>query len=283
VSTRKRQAADAQIGTTLQPPGKVFRSRRLRKPSGRKQVAAVCYRVGSGGIEFLLVQTGGGRWIFPKGGVKPGLTHAQSAALEAFEEAGVHGRIEQVPFGSYSRRNGKRETTEPPVHAHLCQVTRLVGPQESNRKPTWFTAERAKRRLRADRGHGEGDELARLVDRALARVERLCVQRGTRRDALNAVPFEALEIHDSLQAASLLRYIRHQADARTAEIEIATNTYLEKLRQNKRNRELIGVVSGFPLGLFKPRLLGPGSPQKVQFIDSPRNLPLNGRSTQGKK
>src|SRR5512135_46693 len=70
---------------------------------GSEQVAAVCYRVGRKGVEFLLVETRGGRWTFPKGGAEPGLTHAQSAALEAFEEAGVHGRIEETAFTQYVR------------------------------------------------------------------------------------------------------------------------------------------------------------------------------------
>ena len=75
-----------------------------RLPGSRKEVAAVCYRMRKGGIEFLLVQTRGGRWIFPKGGVEPGLTDAQSAALEAFEEAGVHGRMEAISFARYFKR-----------------------------------------------------------------------------------------------------------------------------------------------------------------------------------
>ncbi len=70
-------------------------------------MAAVCYRVRAGEIEFLLVQTGKGRWIFPKGSVEPGLTHAQAAALEAFEEAGVHGRMEEASFTRYVRRRGE--------------------------------------------------------------------------------------------------------------------------------------------------------------------------------
>jgi 8-oxo-dGTP pyrophosphatase MutT (NUDIX family) len=72
------------------------------KSSGRKQVAAVCYRVHDGEIEFLLVRTRKARWTFPKGGVEAGLTHAESAALEALEEAGAHGRIEEAPFTSYT-------------------------------------------------------------------------------------------------------------------------------------------------------------------------------------
>src|SRR5436190_4561919 len=79
----------------------------LRKLRECEQVAAVCYRKRNGRIEFLLVQTrGSGRWTFPKGNTEPGLTHAQAAALEAFEEAGVHGRIEEASFTRYVRRSG---------------------------------------------------------------------------------------------------------------------------------------------------------------------------------
>src|SRR5215470_13183079 len=63
---------------------------------GRQLVAAVCFRLLSTGVEFLLVRTRRGRWTFPKGGTQAGFSHAQSAALEAFEEAGVHGRIEEM-------------------------------------------------------------------------------------------------------------------------------------------------------------------------------------------
>ena len=47
----------------------VFGLAELRRLKKCEQVAAVCYRVRMSIIEFLLVQTGKGRWIFPKGGV----------------------------------------------------------------------------------------------------------------------------------------------------------------------------------------------------------------------
>ena len=118
-------------------------------------------------LSFLLVQTRGGRWTFPKGGTEPGLSHAQAAAIEAFEEAGVHGRIEEVAFTTYIRRKGHQsEAAELMVNAHLCEVQRIGPPQEPGRQPTWFSAGKAKRRLREDRGV-DGDELARVVDRAV--------------------------------------------------------------------------------------------------------------------
>jgi 8-oxo-dGTP pyrophosphatase MutT (NUDIX family) len=164
---------------TCQPPVKFFELSHLRRLRGCEQVAAVCYRIRRSGIEFLLVRTNSGHWTFPKGSTEPGLTHAQAAALEAFEEAGVHGRIEEASFAQYVRRKrsdtrtGRSAEKERSVSAHLCEVLRLDPPQEPNRDPTWFSAEKAKRRLREDRPPDFAAELARVVDGAVARIQRL--------------------------------------------------------------------------------------------------------------
>jgi len=141
---------------------------------GTEQVAAVCYRVRKAGVEFLLVQTRGGHWTFPKGSAEPGLTHAQAAALEAFEEAGVHGRIEEAAFTRYVRRKRKElSTNETVVNAHLCEVSWLDPPSEAGRNPTWFSPEKARKRLQADRSGEHAQELARVLERAMVRVQRL--------------------------------------------------------------------------------------------------------------
>ena len=164
------------------PAVKFFRLSQLRKLRGCEQVAAVCYRVRGSSLEFLLVRTNSGHWTFPKGKAEPGLTHAQAAALEAFEEAGVHGRIEEASFASYVRRKrsgarnrsaGRSVEKELSVQAHLCEVLRLEAPQERDRNPTWFSAEKAKRRLCEDRAPDFAAELARLIDRAASRIRRL--------------------------------------------------------------------------------------------------------------
>jgi 8-oxo-dGTP pyrophosphatase MutT (NUDIX family) len=162
---------------------KSFRLSQLRKLRGCDQVAAVCYRVRSSGIEFLLVRTNSGHWTFPKGNAEPGLTHAQAAALEAFEEAGVHGRMEEASFARYVRRkradirnstrSEKSGEKEIAIQAHLCEVSRLEAPQERDRHPTWFPAEKAKRRLCEDRTSDFGAELVRVVDCAVGRIRRL--------------------------------------------------------------------------------------------------------------
>ncbi len=198
-------------------------------------MAAVCYRVGGGGIEFLLVRTRSGRWTFPKGGLEPGLTHAQVAALEAFEEAGVHGRMEEDPFARYIRHkrggNGHSAAAEIAVHAHLCEVLRLDPPQEANRNPTWFSAGQAKRRLQEDRAPDYGAEFARVVDRAVARIQRLRGATTTSADALHKVRFEAFapaRLHNRMEKASFARHIRHEP---AAAIELAVNAHPGKVLQ----------------------------------------------------
>ena len=220
---------------------KLSPSLRLRKQ--RQQVAAVCYRVRANGIEFLLVQTRGGRWIFPKGGAELGLTHSQSAAREAFEEAGVHGRIEEVPFARYLRRRPELAATSQSsesklklkpqpeqdlaVAAYLCEVSHLEPPQESNRNPRWFSVDKVKQRLREDRTPEFGGELARVVERAASRIERLHAARQTSErtsehthtDGLRKVRIEAREyarLQDEPQKAVVVGYFLRRSIVRSA-------------------------------------------------------------------
>ena len=66
------------------------------------QVAALCHRTGKTGPEVLLITSSRGRWILPKGWPIDGLTAAQAAQQEAWEEAGVKsGRVSETSFGTY--------------------------------------------------------------------------------------------------------------------------------------------------------------------------------------
>lgn len=148
----------------------------ISRRSERALVAAVCFRVKDGAIEFLLVRTRAGRWTFPKGGVDGDRTFAAAAAREAFEEAGVHGRVEDQRFirYRYPKRNGLRagRTTEISIDAHLCEVLDREDPAEAHRDPTWYGVEKAKRRLREDRTWKYAEELSRVVDAAVSRILR---------------------------------------------------------------------------------------------------------------
>lgn len=167
----------------------------LRDMRGREQVAAVCYRILDRKIEFLLVETRGGRWTFPKGSAEPGLSHAQAAALEAFEEAGVHGRMEEASFARYvryKRASGRKAgSVEFMVHAHLCEVLWLDSPQEANRNPSWFSPAKAKRKLREGRKGIDGAEFVRVVDRAVMRIQQARKTAPVTIDALQRVQITA--------------------------------------------------------------------------------------------
>lgn len=134
----------------------------------RSVVAAICFRF-EDELEFLLVRTRAGRWTFPKGGVDGDRSFAAAAAREAYEEAGVRGRVDPDRFIRYRdlKPNASREVL---VDAHLCKVIKQGNPPESHRNPTWFRLEKAKRRLREGRPPRYASELERVVDRVAAHL-----------------------------------------------------------------------------------------------------------------
>jgi 8-oxo-dGTP pyrophosphatase MutT (NUDIX family) len=124
----------------------------LRKPADR--VAAVCYRRAGGSVEFLLVRTKGGRhWTFPKGHVEKGEPPWRAAEREAFEEAGVCGRIASKPFTIYPHeqhtRDGRR--VELTIAAYLLEVESDDDAHEPGRDPTWFPPAQARQKLAENR------------------------------------------------------------------------------------------------------------------------------------
>jgi 8-oxo-dGTP pyrophosphatase MutT (NUDIX family) len=271
-------------------PSSAKSSRASRLAKKRQEVAAVCYRVGKRGIEFLLVQTTGGRWIFPKGGVEPGLTHAQSAALEAFEEAGVHGRMEKLAFSRYFRpkpetssaKNAKRSAArsshpELAITTHLCEVSRLEPPQELNRNPTWFPPEKTKQRLCEGRATEFGTELTRVVDHAVKRIDRQHSKFNhsdrRERDALQKVRFEALD-DPHLRADLMERALaRHFLGLRRDGRSVPTISGIAQKQIRKY------LQSGSPLSIGRPvftlRAAGTSSIEtahNVTAIDQGRNV-----------
>lgn len=70
------------------------------------------YSLVDGRVVFLLITSRrNGRWIFPKGGVEPGMMPWESAAIEALEEAGVAGEIGREPVGCYRTSAGSGRST----------------------------------------------------------------------------------------------------------------------------------------------------------------------------
>jgi len=139
------------------------------------QVAAVCYRRRGPSIEFLLVNTNGGKkWTFPKGDPELSLSHGRAAAREAWEEAGVIGSIEARHFCVYIHSKGV--FWKPPgvrefvIKAFLLEVQGEENPPETTRNPTWFGPDEAKKILAKGREVKYARELHAVIDRALERI-----------------------------------------------------------------------------------------------------------------
>lgn len=73
----------------------------------RLQIAALCFRQGDQEPEILLVSTRGtGRLILPKGWPETDKPASQTAIIEAYEEAGVVGKADPRPIGSFRSFKG---------------------------------------------------------------------------------------------------------------------------------------------------------------------------------
>src|SRR5216683_1018092 len=139
------------------------------------QVAAICYRRRGSIVEFLLVKTNGGnKWTFPKGSAEARLSHSQAAEREAAEEAGALGTIEPRHFHLYIHSKGvfwqPGGVQEFVVKAFLMEVHQTRRPDETLRRPTWFSPVEAKRRLAKGREVKYARELEAVIDRALERI-----------------------------------------------------------------------------------------------------------------
>ena len=131
-------------------------SQKTLKTLGRKSVArqfaALPFRhLGDGTLQvMLLTSRGTGRWVIPKGwpmrrGVKR--TPAASAAREAYEEAGLKGRIERKAVGSYSyeKRPEQGASFSVRVAVFRLEVKRQVKtwPEKGQRQTLWCFPEQA--------------------------------------------------------------------------------------------------------------------------------------------
>ena len=111
--------------------------------------------------EVLLV-TGrrSGRWMIPKGWPVAGKSLADSAAQEAFEEAGIKGKIDPKPIGTF--RHVKQHLLlgmlEVDILVHPMAVERELGdwPERRERTRKWFDLDKAADRV-------DSEELRELI------------------------------------------------------------------------------------------------------------------------
>ncbi|WP_299410338.1 NUDIX hydrolase [Acaryochloris sp. IP29b_bin.148] len=95
----------------------------LVKEGSYQQSAALPYLIQPDGLKIVLITSRKRhRWIIPKGAIEPHLTAWDSAAQEAWEEAGIEGVITTEPLGIY--RHQKWEGSSM-VQVFPLAVTRL--------------------------------------------------------------------------------------------------------------------------------------------------------------
>jgi 8-oxo-dGTP pyrophosphatase MutT (NUDIX family) len=114
----------------------------------RTQFGALPWRVHDGRLEVLLITSRDtGRWIIPKGWPVDGATPAEAAATEAWEEAGVEGKLSHmvVGFYGYLKQMDKADDLPIVVAVFPIRVKRLVSdwPERAERKRRWFPAKKA--------------------------------------------------------------------------------------------------------------------------------------------
>jgi uncharacterized protein Yka (UPF0111/DUF47 family)/8-oxo-dGTP pyrophosphatase MutT (NUDIX family) len=113
------------------------------------QYAALPYRLDEEGkLEILLITSKERRrWVIPKGNPIPSMMNYETAAREAFEEAGVEGGIAPEAIGSFRYMKRRRSGQEVPalVTVYPMLVTRQFRrwPERGQRELRWFPPEAA--------------------------------------------------------------------------------------------------------------------------------------------
>ena len=112
------------------------------------QYAALPYRLKGRQLRVLLITSREtGRWVIPKGWPMNGLKPQEAAAVEAAEEAGIIGEVEDRPLGSY--RYLKRLKGDEVIAVQVIVFPFLVETQvedwkeQGQRTLRWFPYRRA--------------------------------------------------------------------------------------------------------------------------------------------
>jgi 8-oxo-dGTP pyrophosphatase MutT (NUDIX family) len=125
----------------------------FRRPP-RQQYAALCYRVKkkAGTLEVLLMTSRDtGRWVIPKGWPMARKCAYEVAAQEAFEEAGVQGKVETESLGHYSYRkvlrDGMKVTCKVQVYALEVNSIAKNFKEKGERVVEWVSCDEAVKRV----------------------------------------------------------------------------------------------------------------------------------------
>lgn len=131
------------------------------------QSAVIPYRIRDNGeAEFLVVGSSGKKhWVVPKGIKEPELSPQDSAAREAWEEAGVRGEVAAELLGHYDAVKWGAHCSVDVFAMCVDEVLDDDSWEESHRKRRWLSAEEAARDLKQPELRSILLELAERVGR----------------------------------------------------------------------------------------------------------------------
>ena len=119
------------------------------------QSGALAYRRRNDGelLVLLITKKRSKRWGIPKGKVEAHLSFGENAAKEAFEEAGVKGKVSRNAAGMFrasKRTIGRRGARVIEVWVYLLEVTERLAqwPEKGMRRIQWVSCDVAAARLR---------------------------------------------------------------------------------------------------------------------------------------
>jgi phosphohistidine phosphatase len=113
------------------------------------QSSVIPYRINDGEPEILVVMSSKRKhWVVPKGVSDPATSLQDSAAKEAFEEAGVKGEVDETALGSYCYEKWGADCTVQVYPMRVSTVLDEAEWEESHRGREWLTPKQAIKRLK---------------------------------------------------------------------------------------------------------------------------------------
>lgn len=113
----------------------------------RTQFAALCYRIKDDKVQICLITSRRTkRWIVPKGWPMDGETPMDAAATEAYEEAGVRGKVHTRPAGVFSYYKSFSKDELPCLAVvYPLKVKKVLShwPERKERERRWLSRKKA--------------------------------------------------------------------------------------------------------------------------------------------
>lgn len=149
-------------------PGYDDPASRIRPAYYYHQSSVIPFRYNRGQLEVLLVMSSKRRhWVIPKGIHDPGLTAQESAAKEAYEEAGVEGSVLEPLLGRYAYPKWDASCE---VEVYAMRVEKILSAadwQESHRQRQWLPVHQASRLIK----NADASRLVGALPEWLGKVE----------------------------------------------------------------------------------------------------------------